>query len=471
MNLDDQHDLDALLRRWPAPPPSGDEPDEEKRWDHRADATVRAAVESTRHGGPDDGLDALLAAPVLAPEPGESAATFRSGDKPHAEPTPVPKTIPPADRKRGSLKEIAARASQSGTRPNPVGTPVPASNPTPIPMAIGRPSRPPMSTPVPASSRPLSRPPEAGKEDSGVVNLHEVNAAATPAQIAAADKAKPGQVGIFDEHTVESAINSAEQPAPARPTHVTVIAARSKSRSGPIAGAAIALLGIAAAFAIMHRKPPETAPTAPVIAAHTAAPAVVAKQAPSTAPKATTGPAPLDVDALPNADEGKPSDTARVAAGASPGAAATAGAATTASKDAPADPRLATKGSADKPADLASAMAPAVGPVDKPGAEVPAPRPASDDNRNQNIPEQPSQGSVQSAIGAVIGGAKACVAGADDISRATVTFTSAGTVSSVSVSGWAAAHGKSGCIEAALKAAKVGAFSKPSYSVPVPIRP
>src|SRR5262249_27165065 len=80
----------------------------------------------------------------------------------------------------------------------------------------------------------------------------------------------------------------------------------------------------------------------------------------------------------------------------------------------------------------------------------PVPEPASNGPRNQNIPEQPSQGSVQAAVLAVTGAAKACVAGADEISRAQVTFSSNGTVSGVSVSGWAAAHGKSACVQAAL---------------------
>ena len=73
------------------------------------------------------------------------------------------------------------------------------------------------------------------------------------------------------------------------------------------------------------------------------------------------------------------------------------------------------------------------------GAEDAVPAAGGKAGGNQNIPEQPSQGSVASAVGAVMGGAKACVAGADDVSRANVTFSSNGTVSSVSVTGWAAA--------------------------------
>lgn len=56
-----------------------------------------------------------------------------------------------------------------------------------------------------------------------------------------------------------------------------------------------------------------------------------------------------------------------------------------------------------------------------------------------------------------MGGAKACVAGADDdVSRATITFGSSGAVQSVSVAGWAAGKPAASCIQSALKGANVG---------------
>src|ERR1700733_4827737 len=136
MNLGDnpkrEHDIDAMLAGWPAPLPGGVGQDEEKRWDDRANAGMRAVI--ARPAAPDEGLDALLAAPVLAPEPGESAATFRSGDKKMTQEkavAPVPaapasKAGPPTERKRGSLKEIAARATARQSQP---GTPLPGSTP------------------------------------------------------------------------------------------------------------------------------------------------------------------------------------------------------------------------------------------------------------------------------------------------------------------------------------------------------
>ena len=127
-----------------------------------------------------------------------------------------------------------------------------------------------------------------------------------------------------------------------------------------------------------------------------------------------------------------------------------------------------------KPGDLQDEMARAVGGTNAPKAaddQGQTPEPASGSMRNQNVPEQPPQGAISSAVNAVRGAARGCVAGADEASTATITFSSSGAASSVSVGGWAAAHGKTACVQAALKAANVGPFSKPSYSVPVTIRP
>ncbi len=486
MNLGGKRNLDALLGAWPAPmgrpsvgPPAGpamSEQDEERRWEERADAIVKAALENKGASG--GVLDALLGSPALAPEPGESGVLLLSGEKKMAEDEkepgapsipspPVSTAAPPTERKRTSLKEIAARASQSGARPSTVP--------------------PSVSTPRPPSVTPLPRPVEATKEDSGVINLDVVRSSVTAQQAAAAEKAKPGQQGLFDdEKTVESATSSVEPPVVAKVTKpvVAVVEARAKkSNAGAFAGGAIALLGIAAALAIVLRKPP--APAHSVVAdARPAVSAAAPTLAPPAAPSAIAAPQPgADATTVASADpapmagavaDGRPADPGKVAplAGAlQPTAPGTAN-----SKDPPVDPKLAAKGApAGGPAgDLQSEMVRAVGPSkdgDKNAPVAPVPEPAAGGGKNQNIPEQPSQGSVQAAMGAVMGGAKACVAGADDISRAQVTFSSSGAVTSVSVTGWAAAHGKSGCVQAALKAAKVGQFSKLSFSVGVPIRP
>ena len=466
----------------PRPPTAPSERDEERAWDERADAIVKAALEKKR--APGDALDALLGAPALAPEPGESGVMLLAGDKKMAreqEPgasssdegassiPPASMPSPPTERKRTSLKEIAARASQSGGRPSTPGTPPPAS----------------VAPPRPSTATPLPRPVEATKDDSGVINLDVVRASVTAQQVAAAEKARPGQEGLFDDDkSVEPAVSPPELPAAPRPSKIAVVAAK-KSNTGAIAGAVIALLGIAAAFAIMHNKQRDAAPpaTAVVTDVRPASPSstVGAAGVPSSAPQASAAtPAVASAEPAPAASasaapDAKAAEPGRVAIG--PSAPAAAGTPVPSSKDAVADPRPAATtapAAGGPPGDLKSEMARAVGPIkdgDKGAAVEAVPEPASGNARNQNIPEQPSQGSVQAAVGSVMGGAKGCVAGADDISRAQVTFSSSGTVSSVSVTGWAAAHGKSGCVQAALKGAKVGPFSKSTFTVPVSIRP
>jgi hypothetical protein len=119
--------------------------------------------------------------------------------------------------------------------------------------------------------------------------------------------------------------------------------------------------------------------------------------------------------------------------------------------------------------DLASAMKDAVGadtvkPVEATPATEPTPAGA--------LPDRPPVGSVTSAINGAMGAAKACVAGADDVSRATVTFNSSGSVQSVSVGGWAADKGgAASCIKAAFQSAKVSPFSKPTFTTGATIRP
>jgi hypothetical protein len=491
MNLGKQ-DLDALLDRWPAPLPGGGMPgqdavasgqDEERRWDERADATLKAVLVSKGEGASKEAsvqaLDALFAAPALAPEPGEGSVMLLSGEKKMtqekepgdlvASKPPESMVGPPTERKRTSLKEIAARASQASGRPS-----APGARPS-------SPGGPPSSAPPrPPSVTPPPRPVEAGRDDSGVINLDVVRASATAQQVASAEKAKPAQAGLFeDDPTVESAASSGAQPAPARPTKVAVVSAK-KSYTSAVAGAAIAVLGIAAAFAIIvHKQAP--APTASAIggearpatvtAAPSATPQAVA-QAPSAKAAATEAAVASAAPATTADSDSKPAEVAR----GGPVAVPAAPSPPLAGKDAVADAKGAAKGApvaTGNPGDLKSEMARAVGSKDgdKPAEAAPTPEPASGGTRNQDVPEQPSQGSAQSAVGAVIGGAKGCVAGADDISRAQITFSSSGSVSSVSVTGWAAAHGKSACIQAALKGAKVGPFSKSSFTVPVAIRP
>jgi hypothetical protein len=87
------------------------------------------------------------------------------------------------------------------------------------------------------------------------------------------------------------------------------------------------------------------------------------------------------------------------------------------------------------------------------------------------LPDHPSLGAVQAAVGAVLGSARACVAGDDQPSQAVLVFASDGHVQSVSVSGPAAGTPAAGCIRAALSRARVEPFGRSSYSVGTPVRP
>jgi hypothetical protein len=88
-----------------------------------------------------------------------------------------------------------------------------------------------------------------------------------------------------------------------------------------------------------------------------------------------------------------------------------------------------------------------------------------------STPEKPALGAVQAAVGAVLGGARACVAGQDDASSATIVFGSDGKVQSVAVSGPAAGTNAEACIKAALSKARVQPFSRPTFAASTAIRP
>ena len=93
------------------------------------------------------------------------------------------------------------------------------------------------------------------------------------------------------------------------------------------------------------------------------------------------------------------------------------------------------------------------------------------DSRHGNIPDKPSTGAVQAAIGSVMGAARACVAGQSAASRASVEFGSDGRVRSVSISGPAAGTPAESCLRTALSGARVQPFSRSNYLVNLSVRP
>ena len=108
-------------------------------------------------------------------------------------------------------------------------------------------------------------------------------------------------------------------------------------------------------------------------------------------------------------------------------------------------------------------------PVAKALPPDPALRPA--DSTGGAVPAKPSSGAVQAALGAVMSGARHCVAGDEGPSSALVVFASDGHVQSVSVSGAAAGKPSGGCIEAQLSRARVQPFAASSFSVSATVRP
>jgi hypothetical protein len=89
----------------------------------------------------------------------------------------------------------------------------------------------------------------------------------------------------------------------------------------------------------------------------------------------------------------------------------------------------------------------------------------------QTVPNRPSVGAIQGAVGSVMAGARSCLAGQETGSKATVTFGSDGHVKSVAVAGPAAGTPAEGCVRSALMGARVPAFSEPEYSASFTVRP
>jgi hypothetical protein len=87
------------------------------------------------------------------------------------------------------------------------------------------------------------------------------------------------------------------------------------------------------------------------------------------------------------------------------------------------------------------------------------------------LPNRPSVGAIQGAVGSVMAGARSCLAGQEAGSKATVTFGADGHVKNVSVAGPAAGTPAEGCVRSALMGARVPPFSEPEYSASFTVRP
>ena len=360
------------------------------------------------------------------------------------------------ERDRRSLQELAKLAN---------ATPAPSS----VKFDVG-----PLSAPLSSSSRK--------DEDSGLVDLKAFAPAPEPAPVSAPPpsvapvSAPPASAGpssvapvsagpsSTDAAVVSAAAPSAGPASAAAPVAVAAVATAPAAQKDSGKGKLLVLGGLFAAAAIAAgaffatRTPKPEEPVAMNTPVETKAPEkpAAAVVAPTPAPEATEAPA------EPAAAAPKPAVAA---------VKASAGAAKAEPKEEKKEEKKVT--AADLPAsggaagDLGAAMRQAAGPGAQTTQEE---KPSGPQFAAGSVPQKPSQGAVTGALGAVLGAARACLQPDDPVSRATVTFASAGNVTSVSVSGGAAGKPAEGCIKSALMKAKVSPFAQATYSTPVTIR-
>jgi len=499
--------LDAALRQWPEleKPPMD--------WEEMA----RSIDERVRTGQPGSTAptvsdEKLLSEPLgqIEGEGHNSGASVTTAQTPRENASKGETMTMPADRERDrrSLQDLAKMAS---------GGPLSL---TPPPPSMSAPT-----SSAPHSVSGVQRAAEAKKDDSGIVDLAmaaqsdpqaAVRAQTTPL---ASDglfddepaSIRPGPVSVSSPLSMPLSQQQLQQPAPSMPpvsgvpsssslapaapasfapgVQSSVASMSEASAHRPVAkkgnGAVLALVfgGIVAAgaiaaggfFFVQHQR----AKAAETLAMNTPAPppvvAVAAPVAPAPVETAAATPAPeatLDPNALPSTPD--PKLAAKVTAG-HPAAVA---AAPVVAKDKPAPkeegPKLSQKDLPTAPTgpggDLGKAMGAAVGEDGKPIQATPAAGTNGPQFAAGSVPQKPSQGAVTGAIGAVLPGARACLGPDDAVSRASITFTSGGSVQNVSVSGGAAGKPSEGCIKAALGKAKLAPFAEATYTANITVR-
>jgi hypothetical protein len=232
-------------------------------------------------------------------------------------------------------------------------------------------------------------------------------------------------------------------------------------------GLGAGVLALAAALLLWLRHPAEPAPLVVNDVAPTAADKAQSPPTPTPAAAdhaaAAAAPAAVDPSTLSQEGATKTAETAHTKGTASAVAGA---AAASASASGPSPEKVVLD---DDPPSAAVAEKPAEKPVDKALPLDPALRPA--DSTGGAIPVKPSTGAVQAALGAVMSGARHCVAGDEDASSAVVVFASDGHVQSVTVHGLAAGKPSGACIESQLSRARVQPFAASSFSINATVRP
>jgi hypothetical protein len=297
------------------------------------------------------------------------------------------------------------------------------------------------------------------------------------ASIAKESLAVATQSRALDDRVVERVKGPPAREAQARAGGSTARDSRGTTRDsrGPWIGVAIAAVGLAAGFGLYvagQRRTPDV-----VVLPGANGPVANAPQAPQAAEPAVpalearpSGPAPAPLaeklDELPaaSAEKSAPAEAA-------------------AAPERPAEP-VAKSAPTGRPFGAGTAPERVVLEEDRPAGPAGGPAPARASKPTESAPlrpaelnpsgepsDRPSSGAAQAAVGAVLGAARACIAGHSAPSSATLVFGSSGEVERVSVSGPAAGTPAAGCVESALKKARVQPFVADSFSLGVTVRP
>jgi hypothetical protein len=437
----------------------------EEEWESRAEAISERVAQGAAGTTSAHISDEILFSPALpsTPEEGHNSAPARASAGAIAmRSTPSEGKMGRPERERRSFSELARMAQ----------TPPPSGS---------RPSQP----PAPPSG--VIRAAEAKTGDSGVVDL-KAAIASDPMVAARAAQTPLASAGIFDDddHVApplsqrSGTAGPVSQPVPSSAAVSGVQGQGKKAgRGGAVFGTVIALVAVAAGAFFVVRQRHASAP-APAAASPSAVEEPIAANTPPAAPPAATAPADDGLTVTPVGD-----DTANKAvAKAGPiggGAKVAAGKAAPAKNDKPnaaqaPDPKLVAKDlPASQPASsgpLGDAIKSSLGAgANANDSQTPTPAADSPQFSAGSVPQKPSQGAVTGALGAALPGARACLSPDDPVSKATVTFASAGTVQSVVVTGAATGKPAEACIRTALGKAKVPPFAQPTYSATVTVRP
>ncbi len=472
--------IDAALASWPV---RGVKDSVWEEMARRVEGRLLSSGAAVRGSVDDDVLKPPL--PATPHEMQESA--------PLAPPTPAPgermSSMPPSerDRDRRSLKDLAKLAaspsltpgppsSKGSVAPPPFGTPGDTGDSGIVdlkkmtefqPGALGRPQGTPPPPPF-ASSRPIPA----------------IAPPALPSAPGSAPYSAPPPFPLAAPAPVVARGMLADEPSP--------FARKKRSGLAWTVGIGATLAAAAAAFLVLRSQPmrliadnppppPRAATAAPTPAsdpvASAAAPSPSAASPPPEAVAKVDTPAPAEDHAAEPSHAPSPANPAagsqRVAVASVAAVPKKGGAA---AKAAPANPALVAKNiptSAPQSGSLSDALRQAAGPMEAPAAPAGggASAPSTPVDTGSNVPQKPSQGAIASGVGSSLTQARACLSSDNPISHANITFDSTGSVTNVSITGFAAGKPVEACIKAALKRARVPAFAQPTYTTGVTVRP